>query len=154
MVVGESDFRHQLEEKVQPFCDVLLGFFFITLGMAVDPHAITAHPLIIPAAVGALVAGKALVVLVLARGLGWSAEPALRASLVLAHGGEFALLIVTQALGAGLLTANTAQLVLLSIVLSMTLAPILIQHNGPLATRLGVVALRPPGLEMMARQRH
>jgi CPA2 family monovalent cation:H+ antiporter-2 len=144
MVAGESDFRHQLEDEIRPFRDLLLGLFFITVGMAVDPRAITAHPLLVPAAVAALVTVKVLIVLAVAQALRWSAEPALRAGLVLAHGGEFALLIVTQALGAGLLAADAAQLVLVSVAISMALAPALIQHNGPLAARFGAVSSRGP----------
>ena len=144
MVVGESDFRHQLEEDIRPFRDVLLGLFFITIGMAIDPRAITAHPLLIVLALAALVVGKAVVVVALARGLGWSTTPALRAGLVLAHGGEFALLLVAQARGAGLLASDVAQFVLISVAVSMALAPVLIQHNGPLAARLVAVASRRP----------
>jgi CPA2 family monovalent cation:H+ antiporter-2 len=144
MVVGEGVFRHQLEEEIRPFRDVLLGLFFITVGLGIDPHAVLEHPLLILAVVTALVAGKALIVFSLARALGWPAGPALRAGLVLAHGGEFALLLTTRALGAGLLPTEAAQVVLVSIALSMTLAPFAIQNSGPLVARLGAVAFRGP----------
>src|SRR3954447_24756823 len=144
MVVGEGAFRHQLEEEIRPFRDVLLGLFFITVGMAVDPHAIIAHPLLVAGMLAALVAGKALIVFVLARALGWPAAPALRAGLVLAHGGELALLIAAQALGAGLLPTEAAHLVLLSVALSMAVAPFAIQRHGPLVAGLGTVTFRGP----------
>jgi len=144
MVVGEGAFRHQLEEEIRPFRDVLLGLFFITVGLGIDPHAILEHPLLILAVITALVAGKALIVFSLARALGWPAVSALRAGLVLAHGGEFALLLTARALGAGLLPTEAAQVVLVSVAISMTLAPFVIQNSGPLVARLGAVAFRGP----------
>ncbi|MGG5891113.1 cation:proton antiporter [Falsiroseomonas sp. HC035] len=137
MLVGESDFRHQVEDEIRPFRDVLLGLFFLTVGMSLDPGAITASPLLVLGAVLLLVGSKALIVFAVARIAGWAAAPALRAGLVLAHGGEFALLIVAQALAAGLLDAAAGQLVLVAVALSMVVAPLLIQRSGQIAALLG-----------------
>jgi CPA2 family monovalent cation:H+ antiporter-2 len=82
------------------------------------------------------VALKALVVFALGLAGGWGAAPALRAGLVLAHGGEFALLIISQGLAAGLLDPAAAQPVLSAVALSLALAPALIQWNGRSAAAL------------------
>lgn len=133
MITGESDFRHQVEDEIRPFRDVLLGLFFLTVGMAVDPRTILIHPLPVAAALASLVALKAAIVFGVAWVVGWSASSALRGGLILAHAGEFALLLITQALAAALVPADVGQVVLITVVLSMALAPLLIQWNGILA---------------------
>lgn len=138
MIIGESDFRHQVEDEIRPFRDVLLGLFFITVGMAVDPRTILTHPLSVIVALAALVGLKATIVFGAARAAGWTAPAAFRGGVVLAHGGEFALLLMTQALAIGLLPAGTGQVVLVTVVLSMALAPLLIQWNGRLARGVGL----------------
>ena len=129
MVLGESDFRHAVEEEVRPFRDVLLGLFYITVGMQVDPAAIASAPIAGAVGVLLLVAVKLAVVLVVARLRGYSLQVAFRAGLVLAHAGEFALLLITQSLAGGLLPAGIGQLALTCVVLSMLIAPMLILYN-------------------------
>jgi CPA2 family monovalent cation:H+ antiporter-2 len=136
MLVGESDFRHQVEEEIRPFRDTLLGLFFLTVGMGIDLGAAAARPLLTLGAALLLVALKTLVVFGLGLAAGWGAASALRAGLVLAHGGEFALLIVGQGLAAGLVEPAAAQLVLAAVALSLVLAPALIQWNERLAALL------------------
>jgi CPA2 family monovalent cation:H+ antiporter-2 len=143
MITGESDFRHQVEDEIRPFRDVLLGLFFLTVGMAVDPRTILTHPLSVVAALASLVALKAAIVFGAAWVVGWSASSALRGGLILAHAGEFALLLITQALAAALVPADMGQVVLVTVVLSMALAPLLIQWNGILA-RLPVLGSSRP----------
>lgn len=143
MIIGESDFRHQVEDEIRPFRDVLLGLFFLTVGMAVDPRTIVTHPFCVVAALACLVALKAAIVFGAARAMGWTASSALRGGLILAHAGEFALLIITQALAAALVPAEMGQVVLVTVVLSMALAPLLIQWNGILARLPGLDPSQP-----------
>jgi len=147
MIIGESDFRHQVEDEIRPFRDVLLGLFFLTVGMAVDPRTILTHPLPVVAALASLVVLKAAIVFGAARVVGWSASSALRGGLILAHAGEFALLLITQALAAALVPAGMGQVVLVTVVLSMALAPLLIQWNGILARRLPDLGSSRPALQ-------
>lgn len=151
MLVGESDFRHQVEEEIRPFRDALLGLFFLTVGMGIDLAAAAARPLLTLAALLSLVALKAIIVFGLGLVGGWGAAAALRAGLVLAHGGEFALLIVSQGFAAGLLDPAATQLVLAAVAISLALAPVLIQWNGRLAAalagRLGAEGHRPAEAE-------
>lgn len=136
MMMGESDFRHQVEDDIRPFRDVLLGLFFITVGMAVDPGVIAARPLAVALGLVLLVGLKFAVVALASRLRGHDWPTAARAGLVLAHSGEFGLLILTQALSGGLLPAEAGRLALICVVLSMLLAPVLVQHNGSLVRRI------------------
>src|SRR5258708_703391 len=88
MVVGESDFRHQVEDDIRPFRDVLLGLFFVTTGMEGDPSTITAAPTAVLAWIIVCLPGKALVVLLAGPIMGCPAPVSTRAALILAHGGE------------------------------------------------------------------
>src|SRR4030081_2583413 len=99
MVVGESDFRHQVEDDIRPFRDVLLGLFFVTTGMEVDPSTITAAPMAVLAWIIACLPGKALVVLLVGAIMRWPAPVSARAAVILAHGGEDGLLLLTLAMG-------------------------------------------------------
>ncbi len=133
MIIGESDFRHQVEEDIRPFRDVLLGLFFLTIGAQIDLAAVGAAPALTAGLLAGLVLGKAALVYLLALATPWRGEIGRRAAVVLGHGGEFGLLIVTQALGHDLMPAALAQPTLAALVVSMALAPTLIQLNARIA---------------------
>ncbi|MFL0588513.1 cation:proton antiporter, partial [Sphingomonas olei] len=133
MAVGESDFRHQLEEEIRPFRDLLLGLFFLTVGMMIDWRVVLAQPGTTFAALTLLLAIKLGVVFLLVRSTGVSGRTSARVALLLAHGGEFALLLVSQTLGTDLVPAYFGQPVLAAVALSMLIAPALAQWNGRIA---------------------
>ncbi len=136
VIVGESDFRHHVEDDVRPFRDVLLGLFFVTVGMGIDLRAAGKAPL---TAVGWLLAFlvlKPVVVLLIGRLRRWSREDSMRTALALANGGEFGLLLVTQGLAARLLPPELSSPLLIALVVSMGVAPILTARAGDLARRL------------------
>ena len=131
MLISETEFRYQVEEDIKPFRDVLLGLFFITIGMTLDLHVTVLHAgqvlllLIVP------VAAKLLLIVVLARGFGAPLATALRTGFYLAQAGEFALVMLALATQYRLLPAEFTQIVLASMILSMLAAPLLIEHaNG------------------------
>ena len=133
MVIGEGDFRHQVEDDVRPFRDLLLGLFFVTVGMEVNPSIIALAPWAVLVWIMVLVPGKALLAVLAGLCRRWPLPEAVRISVILAHGGEFGLLLLTQASAAGIIGADTAQPALLALVVTMGLAPVLIQHNGVIA---------------------
>jgi K+:H+ antiporter len=137
MVVGESDFHHQIEDDIRPFRDVLLGLFFVTVGMEVDPSIVAAAPVAVLAWIMVLLPGKALIVLFIGMAMRWPAPVAVRTSIILAHGGEDGLLLLTQAMRAGAVGPELGQPALLALVASMALAPILIQWNAWFARLAG-----------------
>jgi Kef-type K+ transport system membrane component KefB len=128
MVVGESDFRHQVEDDIRPFRDVFMGVFFVTIGMQVDPAVVAVAPGMTLAWIAAFIPGKALAMLAVARIMRWPAPTAVRLSIALAHGGEFGLLLLTQSLATGIVPPTIGQPALMALVLSMWLAPVLIQR--------------------------
>jgi CPA2 family monovalent cation:H+ antiporter-2 len=145
MVIGESDFRHQVADDIRPFRDVLLGLFFATVGMQIDPSIIAISPWLVLGWVMVFIPGKALLIWAAATLLRWSLQLRIRLALLLAHGGEFGLLLLTQAIAANIVTAEVGQPVLIALVISMLLAPLLIQHSqrfervvsGALRRRIG-----------------
>src|SRR5260370_42694256 len=78
MVVGESDFRHQVEDDIRPFRDVLLGLFFVTVGMEVDPSIVAVAPMTVLPWMIACLPGKALVVILVGAIMRWSAPGVVR----------------------------------------------------------------------------
>ena len=136
VAVGESDLRHRVSEHLRPFRDMLLGLFFITVGMQVDPRAIATSPF------GALLwltfflFAKPMLGVLAMRAAGYDVMSSVRAATVLAHGSEITLLILTQAMSASLLPASAGQAALIAAALSMGLAPVIIQHNRLIATHV------------------
>jgi len=136
MVVGESDFRHQIEDDIRPFRDVLVGLFFITVGMEIDPAVIITAPLAVLAWLTAFIPVKASLVALTGLIMRWPRPDLGRISIVLAHGGEIGLLLLTQAVHAGIIPANVGEPALFALAVSMGAAPILIEHNGAFARLL------------------
>lgn len=136
MVLGETEFRHQVESTIRPFRDVLLGLFFIAIGMLFDPRAIpdTWQWALLGAAVLMLV--KIAVVTMIARRAGIEGVTSLRTGLLLAVGGEFGLALVALALPSDAIDGRTAQILITSVLFSMVLAPFLIRYNRVIAGRL------------------
>jgi len=125
LLVADSSFRHQVIAETQPFRGLLLGLFFMSMGMTLDLGQLFQNPLFILSFVVALIALKALVIWPLARLFGVSGHAALSVSLLLAQSGEFALVIFTVSLGAGLLDDTLFQQLLLVVMLSMLVTPFL-----------------------------
>lgn len=129
MVIGESEFRHRVEEDIRPFRDVLVGLFFITVGMGIDLSAVASFPGTILLWVLVFVLAKPLVAFVTGLITGAPREGSARTAVILAHGGEFGLLLLSLALQSGLVSAPLGQPVLIALALTMGLAPLVIQRN-------------------------
>jgi CPA2 family monovalent cation:H+ antiporter-2 len=136
MMLGETEFRHQIEADIRPFKDVLLGLFFVTVGMLLDPRTLLTELALVLWLLGALLLGKALIVAGLGRLAGTPRSTAIRTATVLAAGGEFGLALLSLALAAGLVAPRIAQVVLAALLLSMAVAPLLVRWNGAIAQRL------------------
>jgi len=136
MMLGETEFRHQVEAAIRPFRDVLLGLFFVGIGMLFDLRTL---PDIWLAAVGGalvLMLVKILLVAGLVRASGIEAITAWQTGLLLAVGGEFGFALLAIALTAGVIADATGQIALASVLLSIVLAPLLIRHSHAIAVRL------------------
>jgi CPA2 family monovalent cation:H+ antiporter-2 len=136
MMLGETEFRHQVEAEVRPFRDVLLGLFFITVGMLLDVRILPQFWGWILLLLAALILVKIVIITVLCRLGGWNDAVALRTGLVLAHGGEFGFAILTLAINGGNIEQHYGQVVLAALLISMALSPLLIRANGRIAAKL------------------
>jgi CPA2 family monovalent cation:H+ antiporter-2 len=136
MMLGETEFRHQIETEVRPFRDVLLGLFFISVGTELDLMLLPQIGHWVALLVLALVLGKLGIVYALTRYSGRETGVALRTAVVLAQGGEFGFALLALALQQGLLTSGQVQPVLAAVVISMAIAPVLVRYNGLLARQL------------------
>ncbi|KPL28870.1 MAG: potassium transporter [Acidithiobacillales bacterium SM1_46] len=136
MMVGETEYRHQVEGDILPFRDILLGLFFVTVGMLLDMNVLERLWPVVLAGVIALLLVKTLIVLAVGRIFRLETGVALRTGLVLSQGGEFGFALLLQAQQFQLLAGDVAQIVLAVVVLSMLLAPLVIRYNGFVAKRL------------------
>ncbi|BBP05581.1 sodium/hydrogen exchanger family protein [Sulfuriferula plumbiphila] len=136
MLISETEFRYQVEDDIKPFRDVLLGLFFVTIGMLLDLHAVWVHLGWVVLVLAALVLLKAALVWGLGRMLGNEAPVAMRTALGLAQGGEFGFVLLAQAGSLNLIQGTALQIVLAAMVLSMMIAPVVIQYTDAITRRL------------------
>jgi len=130
MVIGESDFRHQIEDDVRPFRDVLFGLFFVTVGIEVNPSIVAISPWAVLVWTIVFLPGKALTTALVAAVMRWLAQVGIRVAAILAHGGEFGLLLLTQATGTGIIAPDVGQPALVALAVTMGLAPVFIRWNA------------------------
>jgi monovalent cation:H+ antiporter-2, CPA2 family len=126
MLISETEYRYQVEDYIKPFRDVLLGLFFVTIGMLLDLRSLMQHFGAVMLVFALLLSGKFLVIFALARMFGYEKPPALRAALALAPAGEFGFVLLALAQRGGALGAPTLQVVLAASLLSMLAAPLVL----------------------------
>ncbi|ALL11997.1 monovalent cation:proton antiporter-2 (CPA2) family protein [Caulobacter henricii] len=124
VVLAESEFRRELETDIEPFRGLLLGLFFITVGAGVDLPLIVRQPLTLAGVVIGLMVLKFLVMLGLARLFGAPLRGAAAVATALAQGGEFAFVLLTFTVGAGVVGAPLAALLTAAVAISMALTPL------------------------------
>lgn len=135
MLISETPYRYQVEEGIASFRDILLGLFFITVGMMVDIQAVFFElHLVLLLFFGALIF-KFLIVAGLARRFGSSAGVAIRTGICLTQAGEFGFVLINQIDQLDWIDPNLSQAVLAAMLLSMLVAPILIQYSNAIALR-------------------
>ena len=136
MLIAETEYRYQVEEDIKPFRDVLLGLFFITMGMSLDLSIVAANwgwvalLLVVPVVV------KFVLIVLLSRLFGAAPATAWRTGFHLAQAGEFALVMLALMRQHDLVEPRLAQLILAAMVLSMLAAPLIIQFSEPVVRRL------------------
>ncbi len=128
MLISETEYRYQVEEDIKPFRDVLLGLFFVTIGMLLDLGSVIAGFGWVLLLLLILLPFKAAVVAILARWFAADWGAAIRSGLGLAQAGEFGFVLLTLAGGVNLLPAEVMQNVLAAMLISMLAAPFLLQH--------------------------
>ena len=137
VLLSESSFRHQLEADIEPFRGLLLGLFFLGVGMALDLNVVAQNWQIIVSGVLALMAAKAAVIYCVARAAKSSRAEAAERAVMMAQGGEFAFVLFSAAFSQKVIDATVNANMTAIVVLSMALTPLfLILHGKYLAPRL------------------
>ena len=136
VLLADSEYRHELEADIEPFKGLLLGLFFIAVGMTANLDVLIERPLVIAGLTLGYLVLKALAVWIGARLTRHDAPTAWRMGVSLAGGGEFAFVLFSLAAGDGLLPRATVDLLVLVVTLSMVLSPLLIGAADRLAKRL------------------
>lgn len=136
MLLANSSFRHQLETEIEPFKGLLLGLFFIAIGMNLDLSLLVSQPLFIVGSAIVLVAIKAAIIYGLLRSAKLCGTDSFRVALMLSQGGEFAFVVMAQAGANGLITPVIADQVTLIVGISMAMtAPLVIAHSNWFSTK-------------------
>lgn len=136
MLIAETEYRYQVEEDIKPFRDVLLGLFFVTLGMQLNLVIVATHIGWLLLALLVPVSAKLVLIVLLTRAFGRSWATSLRVGFYLAQAGEFALVLLALGKSYALLDETIAQVILAAMLLSMLSAPLLIQYADPIVRRL------------------
>jgi len=152
MMLAETEFRHQIEATIRSYREVLLGLFFITVGMLLDVVLLLRHLGLVTAILLGMLLLKAAVVTLVAKPATMSWFKSLRTGVVVGQGGEFGFALLTLLLRHELLNPAVVQPLLAATVLSMVLSPILIRHNRRI-TRALLGESGPPHSEAMRETR-
>jgi len=152
MLLGESHYRHQIEADIRPFRDILLGLFFVSIGMLIDLQLFVHHGLLILGLTVALMLIKGAVVAILVKLRGSDGETAWRSGLALAQGGEFCFALMAQMQLNSLIPPDFAAYLLAATFCSMLLTPLLLRAAPKLAARLPRQSYEEAELEEITAQ--
>jgi glutathione-regulated potassium-efflux system ancillary protein KefC len=136
MLLANSEYRHALEADIEPFKGLLLGLFFIAVGMGLNLSLVADDPLVVAASVIGLLGAKGLILYALGRLWRLNGTAAKDLAVSVAQGGEFAFVILAAAVAAGSITTNQSELLVLVVSLSIAISPLVMVTNDWLTRRL------------------
>jgi len=148
MLISETEYRYRVEDEIKPFRDVLLGLFFVTVGMMLDLRLVLDQAWLVLVLTALLVGFKLALIGLLARAFGASPGSALRVALALAQGGEFGFVLLAQAGAAGVVGDALGQPLLAAMILSMIATPFLIGASNRIVLRFASSEWMLRSLEM------
>ncbi|HBZ05633.1 MAG TPA: potassium transporter [Massilia sp.] len=161
MLISETQFKHQVEEDIKPFRDVLLGLFFITIGMLLNLRMVLEHWWLVLLLLVVPVLLKFALIALLAKAFGSTDGVSMRTGLALAQAGEFGFVLLNLASGSKLIDPFLMQLVLASMVLSMLVAPFVIAKSDRIVMKIAANEWMMQSLQLtqlasrtMAAQQH
>ncbi|QJD30113.1 cation:proton antiporter [Methylococcus geothermalis] len=140
VMLGEGEFRHQVETDIRPFKDILMGVFFASVGMQIDFGLLAEDGRAVLLGIGLLIFAKSVVITLAARLMGESATTASKTGIILAQASEFGLALITLGAQLNVLAPRVASLALAIIVGSLVLAPWLIRYNFEISQWVGRLA--------------
>lgn len=126
LLLAETEYRHQVEADIRPFRGLLLGLFFMTVGMSMNFTLIQTNLVQIGLLVSALLIGKTIITTLLCRSFGLSASISVKIGMLLSQGGEFGFIIFAAASALGLLSPEITQILLVTVALTMLLTPAMV----------------------------
>lgn len=131
LMLGETEFRHQIELDIRPFRDVLLGLFFVVIGANLDLSLLPTIINKVLMLLCAIIAVKMILIAGIVKTFSkTSIQSSLRTGIILAHGGEFTFVLLSEAMDYDLLSPSERPVLYSAVVLSLMLAPLLIRYNG------------------------
>jgi CPA2 family monovalent cation:H+ antiporter-2 len=142
MLISETHYRFQVESDIAPFRDILLGLFFITIGMMLNLGLLFSNIFLILGFLIILILFKSMLITFLIKIFGYETGVGIRTGVILAHAGEFSFVILALAQQEKILNDYVSQVVLSVALLSMLLAPFIIQFNGRIARKLSKAYLK------------
>ncbi|XP_057754495.1 K(+) efflux antiporter 2, chloroplastic-like isoform X1 [Arachis stenosperma] len=135
LLLAETEFSLQVESDIAPYRGLLLGLFFMTVGMSIDPKLLVSNFPVITSTLGLLICGKTILVSVIGKIFGISIISAIRTGLLLAPGGEFAFVAFGEAVNQGIMSSEMSSLLFLVVGLSMAITPWLAAGGQLIASR-------------------
>ena len=136
LIIAETEFRHEVEVTIEPFKGLLMGLFFMSVGMGIDLRALLEHPLMVPLSVAGLMLLKGVILFVLLRAMGLSWGRATEGGILLSQGGEFAFIVIGVAMHTALLPEPIGHFMLLVVGLSMLATPLASRVGRRLGDRI------------------
>lgn len=154
LMLAETEYRRAIEVTIEPFKSLLIGVFFLTVGMSVNPVELAAHPFAILGIAIGLFVTKSLLVFGIARWFRLSKATALEAAIMIGPGGEFAFVLLNGAVAAKLLGQEAASLVLAGVSLTMVALPLLARFARALSLKLAVPVMLPDEAKVLPPDDH
>ncbi len=136
MLISETKYRYQVESDISPFRDILLGLFFISVGMLLNVQQIFSNIGLVLLILVGFILFKAAIVAIVVRLVKYETGVAIRTGVILAQAGEFSFVILALGVEQKLISGQALQVILAASLLSMVIAPFLIQYNGRIARKL------------------
>lgn len=142
LLLAETEFSLQVESDIAPYRGLLLGLFFMTVGMSIDPKLLLSNFPVIMGTLGLLIAGKTILVALVGKVFGISIISAIRVGLLLAPGGEFAFVAFGEAVNQGIMSPQLSSLLFLVVGISMAITPWLAAGGQLIASRFELHDMR------------
>ncbi|KAM3282334.1 K(+) efflux antiporter 2, chloroplastic isoform X1 [Capsicum chacoense] len=142
LLLAETEFSLQVESDIAPYRGLLLGLFFMTVGMSIDPKLLLSNFSVIMGSLGLLLGGKTILVALVGKLFGISIVSAIRVGLLLAPGGEFAFVAFGEAVNQGIMSSELSSLLFLVVGISMALTPYLAAGGQLIASRFELQDVR------------
>ena len=150
ILLAETEYRHQVDADIRPYRSLLLGLFFMTVGMSINPYLLLQQTTIVFTILGVLLTAKFLMIVFLSRLMNIPMKSSIRIGFLLAGGGEFVFVLFSQAEKAQAITGTFSQIVYLAVVLSMALTPFLAWFGRKISSKM----TRDIGVAMKAAEQY